>query len=182
MAAELARRGGLLVVDEAFGDVTPELSVVRFVGPGLLVLRSFGKFFGLAGLRLGFAVADPVTARLLRTVLGPWSVSGPAMVVGRAALADKTWIAETRQRLTYESTLLDNILIQAGLSVLGGTSLFRLVNAPRAWALYEHLGQRGILVRPFAAAPRWLRFGLPPGDAGRKRLREALVAWNSGSE
>ena len=79
--------------------------------------------------------------------------------------------------MAQEAGLLDTLLTQAGLQVIGGTSLFRLVNAPRAWALYEHLGQRGILVRPFAASPRWLRLGLPPGDAARERLRAALAEW-----
>lgn len=177
LAEGLARRGGLLVLDEAFCDVTPELSLAAKAGPGLVVLRSFGKFFGLAGLRLGFVISDLPLARLARQVFGPWSISGPALVIGRAALSDRRWIAETRQRLAQEAAQLDNILMRANLSVTGGTSLFRLVNAPRAWALYEHLGQRGILVRPFAASPRWLRVGLPPGEEARARLKEALVSW-----
>lgn len=178
VAEELARRGGLLVVDEAFVDTVPDLSLAGAVRPGLVVLRSFGKFFGLAGMRLGFAVAEPTLARLLRSSLGPWPVSGPALAVGRTALADRPWIDETRRRLATDCAALDALLAQAQLSVGGGTHLFRLVNAARAWALYEHLGQRGILVRPFAASPRWLRFGLPPGDYGRKRLRDALKSWS----
>ncbi len=177
MAAVLAKKGGLLIVDEAFCDDEPDLSLAGAVGPGLLVLRSFGKFFGLAGLRLGFALAEPSLARLLRQVLGPWSVGGPALEVGRQALRDEVWIAENRRRLAQETRLLDALLVQAGLSVVGGTHLFRLVNAPRAWALYEHLGQNGILVRPFAASPRWLRVGLPPDQAARQRLAAALKDW-----
>ncbi|MDR3436908.1 threonine-phosphate decarboxylase CobD [Telmatospirillum sp.] len=177
IAADMAGRGGLLVVDEAFGDVEPGQSMVPSVRPGLLVLRSFGKFFGLAGLRLGFAVADPAMARLLRTALGPWSVSGPALVVGQKALSDQDWIAEARSRLLRAAGQLDTLLTDAGLVVTGGTALFRLVNAPRAWALYEHLGQRGILARPFAASPRWLRIGLLPDDVGLARLQCALEEW-----
>lgn len=177
MAETLALRGGLLVVDEAFGEVTPELSLAAHTGPALIVLKSFGKFWGLAGLRLGFAIGEPMLLRAMRQMMGPWTVSGPALAIGSAALADSTWTSATRRRLSREAQGLDGILIQAGLSVIGGTNLFRLVNAPRAWALYEHLGQSGILVRPFAASPRWLRIGLPPGDAGRDRLRAALAAW-----
>jgi cobalamin biosynthetic protein CobC len=177
IAADLAAKGGVLVVDEAFGDIEPEQSLIPHVGPGLLVLRSFGKFFGLAGLRLGFAIAEPSLARLLRATLGPWPVSGPALQVGRIALADKPWIESARANLIREAALLDSLLSQAKLSVTGGTALFRLVNAPRAWALYEHLGQRGILVRPFVASPRWLRIGLPPGKTGRQRLADALSEW-----
>lgn len=177
MADGLAGRGGLLVVDEAFADCQPGSSLAGQARPGLLVLRSFGKFFGLAGLRLGFAVGEPTLIRLLRSALGPWTVCGPALAIGRMALADREWIAATRHHLDREAAALDALLAGFGLSVIGGTALFRLVNAARAWALYEHLGQRGILVRPFAASPRWLRFGLPPGEAARQRLGRALAEW-----
>lgn len=177
LSQQLARRGGLLVVDEAFGEVAPELSLADKVRPGLVVLKSFGKFYGLAGVRLGFVVADLSLARLLRQQIGPWSISGPAIAIGKAALADRAWQDLNRQRLTAEAALLDNILALAKIQVIGGTSLFRLINASRAWALYEHLGQRGVLVRPFVASPRWLRIGLPDGDDGRRRLRDALSDW-----
>jgi cobalamin biosynthetic protein CobC len=98
--------------------------------------------------------------------------------IGRIALADRAWIEAARARLIREAGLLDTVLVRAKLSVTGGTALFRLVNAPRAWALYEHLGQKGILARPFAASPRWLRIGLPPGEDERARLAEALSDWN----
>lgn len=177
LASWLAERDGLLVVDEAFGDVAPDLSVVPKVRPGMVVLRSFGKFFGLAGLRLGFAIAEPALADGLRTLLGPWPVSGPAMAVGRMALSDQDWIKESRLRLAEQAAALDEVLTAAGMTIQGGTSLFRLVSAPRAWALYEHLARKGILVRPFPEWPRWLRFGLPAGDEDRDRLRQALADW-----
>jgi cobalamin biosynthetic protein CobC len=177
LADRLAARGGFLLVDEAFVDPTPELSLAPHVRPGLVVLRSIGKFFGLAGLRLGFAIAEPQLARLLRQSLGPWPVSGAAIAIGAMALADREWIEATRRRLQQEITALNAILGRTGLSVVGGTALFTLANASRAWALYEYLGQKGILARPFADAPRWLRFGLPPGDAARQRLAQALEGW-----
>lgn len=178
VAEILAAKGGLLVLDEAFCDVMPGISLASQAGPGLLVLRSFGKFHGLAGLRLGFALCEVSLARLLRQVLGPWSVSGPALEIGRLALEDRAWTRAARKRLSNEAAKLDTLLIAAGFSVLGGTSLFRLVNTPRAWSLYEFLGQRGILARPFSASPRWLRFGLPPDQAARDRLAAALAEWN----
>ena len=177
IAERLSKRGGCLVVDEAFGEVAPELSLAGKVGPGLVVLKSFGKFFGLAGIRLGFAIADVAVARMMRQMVGAWGVSGPSIAIGAAALADDEWREMNRQRLHQEAIALDRQLVQAKLTVSGGTSLFRLVNAPRAWALYEHLGHRGILARPFAASPRWLRFGLPDGDDGRLRLKNALAEW-----
>lgn len=178
LAEGLAARGGLLVVDEAFCDAAPELSLAPHIRPGLVVLRSLGKFFGLAGMRLGFAIAEPQLARLLRQAVGPWAVGGPVLELGRQILSDADWIEGARKRLAQESKLLISLLGRAGLSSVGGTSLFTLVNAPRAWALFEYLGQQGILARPFATAPRWLRFGLPPDEAARRRLAAALKDWS----
>ncbi|MTJ83131.1 MAG: threonine-phosphate decarboxylase [Telmatospirillum sp.] len=174
-ADRMAATGRLLVVDEAFGDLVPGLSVAPDTRAGLVVLRSFGKFFGMAGLRLGFGLAEPALAERLRAELGPWPVSVPALVVGTAALSDKAWIDETRRRLRAEGRLLDRLLRDAGLCVAGGTDLFRLVEHGDAVGLYDHLGRQGILVRPFAQMPRWLRIGLPPGEEGRQRLVSALA-------
>jgi cobalamin biosynthesis protein CobC len=179
LADRLAARGGLLVVDEAFADVTPGLSVAGWAGkPGLCVLRSFGKFFGLAGLRLGFALGSGDLVRRLEDHLGPWAVAGPALEIGAGAMGDAAWIAATRVRLADAARELDGLLESHGLTVIGGTDLFRLVRAGRAGDLFEHLGQRGILVRGFEAKPDWLRFGLPPDDAARERLRAALASFN----
>lgn len=174
LAADMAERGGLLVVDEAFADQYPALSVAGMARPGLVVLRSFGKFYGMAGLRLGFAVAPAPLAARLEAHLGPWPVSGPALAVGRAALADEAWSALTIQRLSEASERLDAILIGAGLAVVGGTGLFRLVSHPEAATLYEGLGRSGILVRAFAFRSDWLRVGLPGSEMAERRLETAL--------
>jgi cobalamin biosynthetic protein CobC len=179
LAETLARRDGMLIVDEAFADCDPAASVSPAAGaPGLLVLRSFGKFFGLAGLRLGFALAPPVLAAALRRALGPWPVSGPALAIGEAALVDQAWIARTRAELARQAAALDAALRQAGLEVIGGCALFHLVATDQAAALTEHLGSRGILVRTFAEHPGWLRFGLP--GAACERLTAALGAFAGG--
>jgi cobalamin biosynthetic protein CobC len=175
LAAALAARGGLLVVDEAFMDVGPvDASLASAAGDGLVVLRSFGKFFGLAGLRLGFALAAPEQAARMRASLGPWPVAGPAIAVGAAALADAAWIAATRRSLAGAAQRLDGLLAAAGLDIVGGTSLYRLVRTSRAALLFEHLGRSGIMVRRFAHAPSWLRFGLPGEEAAWQRVSAAL--------
>jgi cobalamin biosynthetic protein CobC len=172
-------RGGLVVVDEAFAEVGPPgLSLASEVGRGgVVVLRSFGKFYGLAGLRLGFALAAPPLAARLRAMLGPWPVSGPALAVGAAALADAEWAEEMRGTLAREAARLDRLLADAGLKVMGGTSLFRLVHSPAAGALADHLGRAGIVVRRFAEAPAALRFGLPADETAWQRLATALDAF-----
>jgi cobalamin biosynthetic protein CobC len=176
VADEMRRRAGLLVIDEAFMDVGPlESSLAsETLRGGIVVLRSFGKFFGLAGLRLGFALAAPDIAARLRASLGPWAVSGPAIAIGEAALADFAWIAATRALLARQTRRLDELLLRGGLDVVGGTALFRLAQTQAAPALFDKLGRAGILVRRFAAYPAWLRFGLPADDAAWRRLALAL--------
>jgi len=170
--------GRLLVVDEAFADVCPEISLARHAGRGdLLVLRSFGKFFGLAGLRLGFALAGEPLAEQLRRAIGPWAVSGPAAVVGAVALADESWVRATRVRLTAAAGRLDGLLLRAGLNIIGGTTLFRLIEHGRAAELFEALAHAAVLVRRFAGEPHRLRFGLPADDVAFSRLADALAQW-----
>jgi cobalamin biosynthetic protein CobC len=168
---------GLLVVDEAFMDVAPPAASLAgaVARPNLVVLRSFGKFFGLAGVRLGFALASADIAVRLSAALGPWAVSGPALAIGTAALADAGWIDATRTRLTDAAQRLDALLAAAGLDVVGGTSLFRLVRAPTAGELFDRLGRAGIFARRFAEQRTWLRFGLPGDDPQWQRLAAAVA-------
>ena len=176
-AERLAARGGWLIVDEAFADATPDISLAPHAGrPGLVVLRSFGKFYGLAGLRLGFALAPLEFAQRLRAALGPWPVSGPALSIGTQALSDIAWRGWTRDRLRFDSARLATLLRKHGLTILGGTAQFCLASHDSASNLSDYLGRRGILVRTFAVEPTWLRFGLPrPEDLSR--LDSALGAW-----
>jgi cobalamin biosynthetic protein CobC len=176
LADDLRINEGLLVVDEAFMDVGPTgMTLAPDVGRGpIVVLRSFGKFFGLAGLRLGFALAAPEIAQRLRLALGPWAVSGPAIAAGAHALADQDWIDTTRVRLAAAAMRLDALLHQARLQVLGGTSLFRCVQSSADALVFFRLGQAGILVRRFTERPDLLRFGLPGDEPAWERLRAAL--------
>jgi cobalamin biosynthesis protein CobC len=179
LARQLRPRGGMLVVDEAFMDVGPrEHSLAPDVSCGnVIVLRSFGKFFGLAGIRLGFALAaSPIAARIA-ALLGPWAVSGPALAVGAEALAGSAWIEQTKLRLASTAQRLDLVLTGAGLDIPVGTSLFRLVRTPVANELFHHLGRAGILTRVFADEPHWLRFGLPGDESAWQRLQNAMDAF-----
>jgi cobalamin biosynthetic protein CobC len=165
----------LLVVDEAFIDFFPaEASLVRDFPANAVLLRSLGKTYGLGGLRVGFAIAPPRLAGLLKQELGPWAVSGPALEVGRRALDDKLWLEGARERLRVDGERLDRLLQAAGLSMLGSVPLFRLTGHPEASHLVQQLGRAGIHVRSFAAQPTWLRFGLPAGDEAFARLGAAL--------
>lgn len=169
----LAARGGWLIVDEAFIDVTPEDSLVPQTGaPGLIVLRSPGKFFGLAGARGGFVFAPAGLRARLAERLGPWAVSGPARHALRAALSDNTWQEATRVHLTDSAAQLAALLSSRGFQP-HGCALFQRVLTPHAELLAERLAAQGVLVRCFAE-PAALRFGLPAHDSELTRLAAAL--------
>ena len=174
----LARHGGTLIVDEAFAEVVPEISVAAEAGaaaaPKLIVLRSFGKFFGLAGLRLGFIVAATPLAATIRGLIGEWPVSSDALAAGLAAYADVRWMNRERTLLEKSAQRLDALLTLNGFELAGGTSLFRLARAPDARERFTRLLAAGILVRPFDYAPDLLRFGLPRGREQWRRLAAAL--------
>ena len=174
-AERLAQCGGLLVVDEAFADFSaPSVSVVPQLPPATIVLRSFGKAYGLAGVRLGFAVAHADLARRVRMELGPWAVSGPALAIGAQALADRRWLDEMRDKLDAGGRRLDELLAACGFKLEGGTHLFRLASLARAHDIADALGRDGIHVRRFEAHPHWLRFGLPNSNDAWQRLELSM--------
>ena len=172
----LAEQNGLLVVDESFADVAPAVSLCPALGdPGVIVLRSFGKFYGLAGLRLGFALGAEEDIARLRELAGPWPVSGPALAAGRVALADRAWAEATRARLDADAERLDRLARQANWRLVGGTALFRLYDTADAGAAQARLARRRIWSRTFPYAPSWLRLGLPGSELEWTVLAEALA-------
>lgn len=172
--AELSARGGWLVADEAFIEASVAQSMVQAAMPhGLIVLRSMGKFFGLAGARTGFVAAHAALLASLREALGPWCVAGPARHVVRAALLDRAWQQAAKKRLMQNGQRLAQLLRDADLQPTGGCGLFQWVQAERAEIVHRHLAQCGILTRYFAE-PRSLRFGLPGSEADWLRLAATL--------
>ncbi|OOC50934.1 threonine-phosphate decarboxylase CobD [Thioalkalivibrio versutus] len=174
--AALAARGGWLIVDEAFMDVTPEASLATDAPrDGLVVLRSLGKFFGLAGARVGFVIAEGSLRTRLAARMGPWGLAGPSRWIATQALSDRAWQAGTRGMLQARGQRLADLLRDQGLEPAGGTALFQWcrVDDPAGWQ--DHLGRQGILVRRFDE-PGSLRFGLPGPEHEWKRLEQALGA------
>ena len=155
----------LTIIDESFCDVIPAQSHIALASrPGTVVLKSFGKFWGLAGLRLGFAIGDPDIIANLRDLLGPWNVSGAALAIGAEALSDPAWSDETRARLTQDTDRLDRLMGDKGSPLIGGTTLFRTYEVADAQAAQTHLAQHKIWSRRFPYADNWLRLGLPHPD------------------
>ena len=171
---KLIKREGWLIVDEAFMDTTPEQSLVRSSHqPGLIVLRSVGKFFGLAGARVGFVFAHPIFLEFLAELLGPWTISGPSREITKLALTDLYWQKNMRLQLGVNGQRLKKMLLQNALSPSGGTDLFQWVQTDEAEALHQTLAKQGILTRLFDD-PSALRFGLPGSEAHWQRLEQAL--------
>ena len=168
----LLPRVGRLVVDESFADVVPGISLASQAGrPGLLVLRSFGKFYGLAGLRLGFVLGSEADVAAFASMAGPWPVSGAAIEIGRRALTDRDWARENAARLAREAPRLDAL---TGFRLVGGTPLFRLYETGDADTAQEHLGRAHIWSRIFGGRPGWLRLGLPGEEREWERVAAAL--------
>ena len=153
------------IIDESFCDVMPEASLVHLANqPNTIILKSFGKFWGLAGLRLGFAIGDPAIIAKLTELLGPWNVSGPALAIGSEALSDPQWADETRERLSTDAARMDKIFSKQGAELKGGTTLFRLYEVANAKAAQDHLAKSHVWSRTFPYADNWLRLGLPAPD------------------
>ena len=165
-----------LVIDESFVDAVPDLSLASEAGrEGFLILRSFGKFYGLAGLRLGFVLGPEADVAALAAMAGPWPVSGPAIAIGKRALLDRDWANATKMRLARDTLRLDALADAAGWRLVGGTPLFRLYHVGDAKVVQERLARAKIWSRIFGDEPGWLRLGLPGDESEWTRLAEALV-------
>lgn len=165
----------LTVIDESFCDVCPEHTMIDLAEhPNYIILKGTGKFWGLAGLRLGFAMTTPDLAEKITRQLGPWNISGPAQFIGQKALSDTTWVHETRENLASMAKQLRNILEQFDMIVIGGTDLFQLAETTSAKRLHDHLCRHHILTRIFPYSEKWIRLGLPANADDLSRLNDAL--------
>ena len=177
---QLSTRGGWLIVDEAFIDVTPEKSLVSAgTKPGLIILRSMGKFFGLAGIRCGFVISDRELLQRVTNKLGPWQLTGPTRFIAKQALLDKAWQVRSCEELSNASARLSQLLKEHGLTPEGGTAFFQWLSHAEAKEIYEACARKGILTRYFESGVNnmlpSIRFGLPYNDKQWQRLKQVLA-------
>ncbi|SOE09281.1 L-threonine O-3-phosphate decarboxylase [Hoeflea halophila] len=171
-----AQRHRLVVVDEAFADMRQDLSMAGAAGmePNLVVMRSFGKFFGLAGLRLGFVFAEPRLASILKDRLGPWAVSGPALAVAEHAFSRRDLVNELRNKIEKAHAMTRSALSMARVSIVGESELFFCCKVGDGATVADQLASHKILVRSFDHSPSFIRIGLVPDELSAVRLRETL--------
>lgn len=172
--ADLAGRVGHLIIDESFADPRPDLSLASAAPENVTILRSFGKFWGLAGLRLGFAIGQPLLLASLAQAAGPWSVNGPALAIGTRAMADLAWADDAVVYLSEASLRLDRLALRRGWQTVGGTHLFRLYETGDAQAAQDHLARAQIWTRRFPYSSGWLRMGIPGSHAEWDRVMTAM--------
>jgi cobalamin biosynthetic protein CobC len=167
----------LTIIDESFCEVTPTETLIELARePNVIILKGLGKFWGLAGLRLGFAIGAPELIRKLTDRIGPWAISGPAQFIGNAALRDQSWAKDTRKRLKADTARLDNLMAQHGAEIIGGTHLFRLYDTDNAVDFQHRLAKQFVWTRVFPYSSKWLRLGLPGTDAQWDHFSRALEA------
>ena len=172
---DILPNGQITIIDESFCDLTPDRSLIRFSNqPGVIILKSFGKFWGLAGLRLGCAIASPETLQNLRSALGPRPASGPALFIARAALENKRWAENNIKNLDHHATKFDNILVKNDIKIIGGTSLFRLIETPNAEKLKTHFAKNHVLIRTFSYSNKIARIGIPNSNHRRFQIKTIL--------
>lgn len=177
LARQCESSGSWLIVDEAFADFHDASVIGMLPQPGLLVLRSFGKSYGLPGVRLGFLVADPVLAGAARALVGSWPVGTLALEAGIQALSDREWLDRSRLQLQQDRKRLEQLFREAGLEPLGNCLLFMLIRTAQARDLWRFLCERGIVTRVFPERPMDLRVGLPRDESEWSRLAAALLHW-----
>lgn len=174
LGRDLQKQGGFVLVDAAFGDVLPIDKTISHTD-GVVVFRSFGKFFGLAGLRLGFAIGSRDVLDRFRTALGPWAVSGPALYIGAIALRDQAWINGAKTDLSRMRSSLEEMVQRQGFDVVGATDLFVTCSNFESANIAKYLAENNILARTFDANPHWIRFGLPANSISLDRLEKILA-------
>lgn len=158
---QLSDLGGGLILDEAFADTIPTISLSSHTNqPGLIILRSLGKFFGLAGVRIGFAIGSDPLIHKLQKMMGPWPIAGGILKIVQAALVDVSWVQKMQQQLNVQASAMDQFLWEMGIPTTRSTPLFCLVDHPDSPSIYQHLAAQGILLRAFKERPNWLRLGL----------------------
>lgn len=186
-AKQLAH-GAYLIVDEAFIDIFPEHSVLDAeLAPNVIVLRSFGKFFGLAGIRLGYCFADTGVLNGLRNRLGLWQVNGPAQVIATQALQDKAWQAQAMENIQKQAALMQHIfspLMKTLTAYLmesvaaNKTNLFLsyAMRLAQAQSVSDYFARSGVLLRvvDLGHGQGLLRIGLC--DSSYQERLESLVS------
>jgi len=167
----------IVCMDEAYIELLPEgmqPDTLRYVRDGrkIVVLRTFSKVYGLAGLRIGYAVAPEACIRLLNRVRQPFNVNAMALAAAEAALGDEEHVQRTRKMTRAERAFLEEELDRMGLAWVPSVTNFMLVEVGNGRKVFDDLRRCGVIVRPMDGygLPRFVRVTMGTRDENRKFL------------
>lgn len=169
----LQSKQGWLIVDEAFADAEEIPSIVNMSHQsGLIVLRSIGKFFGMAGVRSGFVFAEKNLLKEINEKLGPWVLTGVSRYVTTMALLDNEWILNSKQALNQTSDSMHDLILGCSGVTPSGTKLFKTIVHVQAEEIFELFAMQGVLVR-LLDNKKGIRFGMP-GDGDWEKVQQVF--------
>lgn len=173
----------IAVIDEAYFELMPEeqkpdvLKHIRAGQKNVILLRTFSKAYGLAGLRIGYAVGHPELIELLNKVRQPFNVSAVAQAAALAALDDTAHIAQTREMVEQGIRFFEQELAALGVKTVPTGANFILAETGRGREVFQELQQREVIVRPMDpyGLPNHIRISIGTPEQNRKVI-DALKA------
>jgi histidinol-phosphate aminotransferase len=174
----------VLVMDEAYIEFLEEpLDLIPQIRskekPNLILMRTFSKIHGLAGLRLGYGIGHPEFIAGLEKIRQPFNINSLAQAAGLAALDDVEYVRKTRENNFQGRKFLENAFTQMGLPFVPSFANFVLVRVGQGQFVFEEMQKHGVITRPMGGyqLPEWIRISVgTPGENRRavKTLKRAL--------
>jgi len=171
MLEDLSKKVRILIIDESFKMFSTRRTL-NF--SNIIQINSLGKFFGLAGIRLGFVSGPSDFIKAVKEMLGPWPVSSLAAEIGIVALNDRVWISEMEKLLVTESNALHEACNSRNWELVGRTSLFHTYATSSCLEVEKQFAAHGIWVRTFDYSETWVRLGIPTSENQWERVKQAL--------
>ena len=168
---DLSKKVRILIIDESF-KMFSSRRIQKF--DNVIQINSLGKFFGLAGVRLGFVSGPSDFIKSVREMLGPWPISSIAAEIGIIALNDTTWISEMEKILLEGSNVLHKACSTKNWKLVGKTNLFHTYATSSCLEVEEQFAAHYIWIRTFDYSQTWIRLGIPTSKYEWTRVRQVL--------
>ncbi len=168
---DLSKKVRILIIDESF-KMFSSRRIQKF--DNVIQINSLGKFFGLAGVRLGFVSGPSNFIKSVRGMLGPWPVSSIAAEIGKIALNDQAWISQMEKILLEGSDVLHRACNRKNWKLIGKTNLFHTYATSSSLKVEKQFAAHYIWIRTFDYSETWVRLGIPTSKYEWTRVRQAL--------